>query len=237
MSAHAILFSLDVLTKTKTERETLELNVPLPTETLCPLLLQKMNMFEVQKVGQTIVVVFNALVDQMIYNDFRPPNLAAVVERALRTVLKREPLYDEVNELIALVTSNIELKVPMINRAYIRALYNSGHILGVVANMPIPGNLLMDILAKSELKGFFETIITSNDMGAFKPSQDLYRYAIESMHCQPKDVVIVGSNLERDIEPLHDIHSRKVFLTKRAKVKLPKAVQHIASLSELRAIL
>jgi FMN phosphatase YigB (HAD superfamily) len=234
----AIIFSLDVLTKAKTECEMLDTDIPLADNKTCPLLLERLNPYEIKKIADTTVLVYNACVEQAIHRDFRPPNLGSIIERALKTHLNREADYEEVNELIALISSTLNVKISKLHRAYVRALYNSGHLLGIVANLPIPANFLMEMLVKSELGGYFETIITSNDMGMLKPSQDIYKTAIASMNCDEKEVMIIGTNLDRDIKPLYDVLSQKILLTKRAKVrKLPMHILKIASLNDLRTLL
>jgi FMN phosphatase YigB (HAD superfamily) len=235
----AVLFSLDVLTKQKAERESLDVHLELPLSTSCLILSRSLKPEEILAVAERVVLIYNAIVEQALNGDSRPPNLNTLVEKALKAALKREPYFEETQEVIGLLAEEIykRMSISAEYKRIIDLLYKTGHMLGIVANLPIPASFLMDFLIKSGLRGYFETIITSNDMGVFKPSQDMFKYAIMSMGIKEKDVVIIGSNYNRDIQPLHDIVATKVFLTKRTKTKsLPTHIRKIHALEELKSI-
>jgi len=235
----AVLFSLDVLTKHKSERESLDIRLELPLSTTCPILSRSLKQEEILMVAERVVLIYNALVEQAINGDSRPPNLNILVEKALKPILQREPHFEESQEIIGLIAAEVHKRMSISDeyKRIIELLYSTGHMLGIVANLPIPASFLMEFLIKSGLRGYFETIITSNDIGVFKPSQDMFKYAITSMGINEREVVIIGSNYDRDIQPLHDLVSIKVFLTKRTKTKpLPTHIRKIHALEELRNI-
>lgn len=235
----AVLFSLDVLTKAKAERESLDVHLELPLSTTCTILSHSLKQEEILTVAKRVVLIYNALVEQALNGDSRPPNLNTLVEKALKPMLKREPHFEETQEVIGLIATEVHKRMSISDdyKHIIDLLYSTGHMLGIVANLPIPASFLMDFLIKSGLRGYFETIITSNDMGVFKPSQDMFKYAITSMGINERDVVIIGSNYDRDIQPLHDIVATKVFLTKRTKTKsLPTHIRKIHALDELKSL-
>lgn len=233
----AVLFSLDVLTKHKAERESLDVRLELPLSTNCMILSRSLKQEEILAVAERVVLIYNAIVEQALNGDSRPPNLNTLVEKALKAALKREPHFEETQEVIGLIATEVHKRITISEeyKRIIELLYSTGHMLGIVANLPIPASFLMDFLIKSGLRGYFETIITSNDMGVFKPSQDMFKYAINSMGINERDVVIIGANYDRDIQPLHDLVSTKVFLTKRAKTKtLPTHIRKIHALKDLK---
>ncbi|MFN3344751.1 MAG: HAD family hydrolase [Chloroherpetonaceae bacterium] len=233
----AVLFSLDVLTKHKAERESLDVHLTLPLSATCTILSRSLKQEEILAVAERVVLIYNAIVEQALNGDSRPPNLNTLVEKALKHMLKREPYFEEIQEVIGLIASEVYKKMSISDeyKHIIELLYTTGHMLGIVANLPIPASFLMDFFIKSGLRGYFETIITSNDMGVFKPSQDMFRHAINSMGIRERDVVIIGTNYDRDIQPLHDIVSTKIFLTKRTKTKsLPTHIRKIRALAELK---
>lgn len=235
----AVLFSLDVLTKRKAERESLDVHLELPLSTTCSILSCSLKQEEILVVAERVILIYNALVEQALNRDSRPPNLNTLVEKALKSTLKREPYFEETQEVIGLIATEVYKKMSISDeyKRIIDLLYSTGHMLGIVANLPIPASFLMDFLIKSGLRGYFETIITSNDMGVFKPSQDMFKYAINSMGINERNVVIIGSNYDRDIQPLHDVVATKVFLTKRTKTKsLPTHIRKIHALAELKNI-
>lgn len=235
----AILFSLDVLTKQKAERESLDVSLEMPSSSSCPILSRSLKQEEILAVAERVVLIYNAIVEQALNGDSRPPNLNMLVERALKPMLKREPYFEETQEVIGLIASEVykQMSISEKYKKVIELLYATGHMMGIVANLPIPASFLMEFLVKSGLRGYFETIITSNDMGVFKPSQDMFKYAISSMGINERNVVIIGSNYDRDILPLHDIVATKVFISKRAKTRqLPTHIKKIQALEELRNI-
>ncbi len=235
----AVLFSLDVLTTRKAERESLNVRLTLPLKTPCPILSQTLKPEEILTMAERVILIYNAIVEQALHGDARPPNLNMLVEKALMHVLKREPYLEETQEIIGLIAEEVykPLSISPEYKRIVQLLYSTGHMLGIVANLPIPASFLMDFFTKSGLLGYFETIITSNDVGIFKPSQDMFRFAINSMGIKEKDVVIISSNYDRDIQPLHDLVATKVFLTKRTKTKLlPTHIRKIRALEELRNI-
>jgi FMN phosphatase YigB (HAD superfamily) len=235
----AILFSLDVLTKQKAESESLDVILETPTSITCPILSRSLQPEMIFMVTERIVLIYNAIVEQALNGDCRPPNMNSLVEKALKPLLKRDPFLEEAQEIIGLIATGVagHLEITEKTKTLLQLLYNTGHMLGIVANMPIPASFLMDFLIRSGLRGYFETIVTSNDMGVFKPSQDMFKFAINSMGINEKDVVIIGTNFDRDIQPLYDIISIKVFISKRPKTRpLPTHIKKIASLEELRSI-
>ncbi|MCS6990122.1 MAG: HAD hydrolase-like protein [Chloroherpetonaceae bacterium] len=233
----AVLFSLDVLTNQKSERESLDISLSLPPSTSCPILSRALKQEEILAVAERVVLIYNAIVEQALNGDSRPPNMNMLVERALKPMLKREPYFEETQEVIGLIAEEVykNMSISEKYKKIIELLYATGHMLGIVANLPIPASFLMDFLIKSGLRGYFETIITSNDMGIFKPSQEIFKHAINSMGINERNVVIIGSNYDRDIQPLHDIVATKVFISKRAKTRqLPTHIKKIQAIEEIR---
>ncbi|KER10142.1 MAG: hypothetical protein HY22_07750 [[Candidatus Thermochlorobacteriaceae] bacterium GBChlB] len=230
----AIIFSLDALTKSKTECEdTRELFIDLSASQF-PYLHKHLSMSEIQKLVETSLIVFNACVEQTVIRNNQSPSFSVIAERALSTALKR-PAYDvEVAEVAHVLSRMLDITISRRHTACLIALQRSGYMLGLVANSPLSASNLADDLENVGIVKRFETIITSSDSGVFKPNENIFRLAIESMSCDERDVIIVGSNLERDIAPVEHFKSAKVFINNyKKRQRMPKGVLRISSLEEL----
>ncbi len=57
------------------------------------------------------------------------------------------------------------------------------------------------------------------------------------MQCEPSNVIVVGSNLERDLLPISETACKKVYINNhRKRQKLPKGFYRVSSLEELPAL-
>jgi FMN phosphatase YigB (HAD superfamily) len=230
----AIIFNLDVLTKSKTECEdTRELFIDLSASQF-PALHKHLSLSEIQKLVETSLIVFNACVEQTIIRNHQSPSFAVIAERALSAALKRSASIEEITEVAHVLSRMLDISFSRRYTACLIALQRSGYMLGLVANSPLPAYSLADDLEDIGIVKRFETIITSSDSGVFKPNESIFRMAIESMYCDERDVIIVGSNLERDIAPVEHFKSAKVFINNyKKRQRMPKNVLRISSLEEL----
>jgi len=68
--------------------------------------------------------------------------------------------------------------------------------IGVVSNFY--GNLEV-LLAEAGLSAALDTVVESARVGVEKPDPAIYRLAAERLELQPREVVMVGDNFERDV--------------------------------------
>ncbi|MBC8042176.1 MAG: HAD family hydrolase [Rhizobacter sp.] len=234
----AILFSLDALTKAKSERDRVDERIPELSVTQFPKLLHRLSLTDIQHLLQSIIIAFNACIDQSIRYQFTSPSLTEIIERALKITLRREAKPEEVSEVLQCFSddSPIEFSKRMI--MYLDILQRSGYIMGIVANLPLPLTAVMERFESASIMKYFWTIVLSSDYGVLKPSDTLFKSAIESLQCQEHEVIIVGSNLERDLLPLQNMASQKIYFNSRKKLEAPpEGVIAVSSLDELRTIL
>ncbi|MFN3386791.1 MAG: HAD family hydrolase [Candidatus Thermochlorobacter sp.] len=233
-SAQAILFSLDVLTKQKTEcEETNELYMDISALQF-PHLHQHLALHDIQKIAESSLIVFNACVEQTMLRELQAPNFAFVVSRAITQALQREPSIDEISEIMMVLRRMTNLSISRRLSACLIALQCSGYMLGILANTPLSAFILADALDDLGLVRRFETIITSSDAGYFKPNPKVFELAIESLRCEPENVIVVGSDLERDLLPIEHLSIKKVYINNhRKRQKLPKGFYRISTLEEL----
>lgn len=234
----AIIFSLDTLTKANVEKIQLENHIMDSQHPDFPHLSTHLKPHEIEILFQHIVHIYNACIELTKYQGFPQPNLLGICEKAINQALGRVALPQEISEVVQAFADSFKLEFSKRTQAYIHALYRSGYLLGIVANLPYPLVSISDQLERVGLLRYFESIILSSDSGLQKPSDKIYKMTIESLECTDHEVIIVGSNLERDLLPLHRIHSKKLYFNNRRKLsKHIKGIKAIASLDELRNII
>lgn len=78
-------------------------------------------------------------------------------------------------------------------------IQSRGMKLGLVSNVPLPGELYAGVLDRYGLEAPFDTLCFSYDQGSRKPSPALLRLAMTEVGSQPAATVMVGDRRERDI--------------------------------------
>lgn len=111
-----------------------------------------------------------------------------------------------------------------------------GMKLGLVSNVPLPGNLYTEVLDRYGLGNPFDYLGFSYDQGSRKPSPALLRLAMTAVGSQPTSTVMVGDRRERDIAAGHFAGARTVWI-RSADNGGPAADATIDSLSELPDLL
>jgi putative hydrolase of the HAD superfamily len=94
-------------------------------------------------------------------------------------------------------------------------------------------------MSGSNLTSYFEEIITSECCGYKKPDKRIFEHALERAKVRSEECLMIGDNLECDIEGAREAGIDQVFFNpEKTKSKLaPKPTYHIHCLSELRAML
>ncbi|WP_018479549.1 YjjG family noncanonical pyrimidine nucleotidase [Pontibacter roseus] len=94
-------------------------------------------------------------------------------------------------------------------------------------------------MSGSNLTNYFKEVITSECCGYKKPDKRIFEHALERTKVRPNDCLMIGDNLECDIEGAREAGIDQVFFNpEKTKSRLnPKPTYHIHCLSELQAIL
>lgn len=202
-----------------------------------PHLHKHLALYDIQKIAESSLIVFNACVEQTMMRDLRAPNLAVIVGRAIAQALHREATIEEITEVMMVARRMMNFSLSRRFAACLIALQKSGYMLGIVANSPLSAFILADAFEDMGIVRRFETIITSSDAGYFKPSPKIFQLAIESMRCAEEDVIVVGSNLERDLLPVEQMAVKKVYINNyRKRQRLPKGFYRLSALEELPSL-
>ncbi len=114
-NSQAILFSLDVLTRQKTEcEETRKLYMDISALQF-PHLHQHLALHEIQKIAESTLIVFNACVEQTLMRGLQAPSLSMIASRAISQVLNRDATIDEISEIMMVASRMIN---PSISRRF-----------------------------------------------------------------------------------------------------------------------
>jgi FMN phosphatase YigB (HAD superfamily) len=81
------------------------------------------------------------------------------------------------------------------------ALKQHGFLLGVVTNRQYGGPLFIEDMRNFGLLDYFEepSIAISADLNVRKPHPAIFQYALDALHVQPEETVMVGDSLGADI--------------------------------------
>lgn len=108
--------------------------------------------------------------------------------------------------------------------------------LGVVSNVPLPGELYMDVLRREGLDRHFDHCVFSYDAGTRKPSPAMLRQAMAAIEAEPVETVMVGDRRDRDIAAGRFAGSRTVWI-RSDDGGGPEPTLTIDGLAELPALL
>ena len=121
----------------------------------------------------------------------------------------------------------------------LRALRGSSLRLGVISNRMYGGARLRDDLASFGIGDFFNTIVTSADIGQMKPHASLFQQALKELDLTPGAVAMVGDDLCCDIRGALDAGLQAVWVRRppeRSDLP-PDGVPTITGMDELPAVI
>lgn len=81
-------------------------------------------------------------------------------------------------------------------REVLSKLHNHSKI-GLLSNND---NLMEPIIDKLGLRGYFDAIILSHQVGVLKPDDEIYLRCVDRLNVKINDVVMIGDDLEKDVE-------------------------------------
>jgi putative hydrolase of the HAD superfamily len=111
------------------------------------------------------------------------------------------------------------------------------HALALVTNGA--SCLQREKLAASGLGDRFDAIVVSGDLGAGKPDPAMFAHALQALGAEPRDAVMVGDNLEKDIDGALAAGLDAVWINRDGKERPAGRpdLREIAGLDELPAAL
>ena len=113
---------------------------------------------------------------------------------------------------------------------YLRPKYN----LHLITNGP--EKIQHQKLEVTRLKPYFKTITTSEKAGVKKPYPQIFEYALNLAQTQPQQGIMIGDNLEADIEGAINAGMQAVFFNEK-NIDNPNKFVEISQLIQLKNIL
>ncbi len=88
-------------------------------------------------------------------------------------------------------------------------------------------------LIRSGIKKYFDKVITSESVGVKKPNPKIFDYALQSANALPEHSIMIGDNLEADVQGALNMNMKAIFCNFEKQV-IPKDITGIHSLYELK---
>ena len=94
--------------------------------------------------------------------------------------------------------------------------YDRGIELGVLSNFD---SRLYPVLEALNLDQFFTTITISTEVGAAKPSPEIFQIALNKHHCSPEDAWHIGDSFKADYEGAKAVGIRGILVNREDLLK------------------
>ena len=120
--------------------------------------------------------------------------------------------------------------------AALHELSAAGYRLGLVSNVPLPGELYLGVLRRHGIASVFGVTVFSYDVHSRKPSPALLRQAMAVLASRPESTVMVGDRRERDVAAGRSAGIATVWI-RSADSPGPRADAELESLAGLPGLL
>lgn len=121
------------------------------------------------------------------------------------------------------------------NTMYVlNALNERNYIQSIVSNTIIPVRYYANELTKLGINEYFYSIVTSSDVGFFKPHKHIFLYVIESVGLKPSDITYIADDLETDVPGALALGMNTILVNRyTTKPNAPEGVKVVYSLKEI----
>ncbi len=89
-----------------------------------------------------------------------------------------------------------------------------GYRIGVISNSRLYDEVMINCFKKVELDKFIDIFTFSYYLKICKPKKQLFEIAIDRMKVNPKDAIMVGDNLQNDIDPAQRLGLTGIWFNK-----------------------
>ena len=113
-------------------------------------------------------------------------------------------------------------------------LKDEGYKLGVITSGPAYQRLKLELTG---LSGYFDVIVTREDVKAIKPEPKIFLHALETLGVQPGEALMVGDSLSQDVYGAKNVGMTAVWINRDGEPGYYMADYEIRTLHELRKIL
>ncbi|ASJ06654.1 HAD family hydrolase [Thermococcus pacificus] len=113
-------------------------------------------------------------------------------------------------------------------------LKGEGYKLGVITSGPAYQRLKLELTG---LSGYFDVIVTRDDVKAIKPEPKIFLHALENAGVEPEEALMVGDSLSQDVYGAKNVGMTAVWINRDGEPGYHMADYEIRTLHELRKIL
>ncbi len=92
-------------------------------------------------------------------------------------------------------------------------------------------------MSKSGILDYFNEIITSESVGVKKPNPRVFEFAIQKANTQPEVSLMIGDNLEADIQGALNVGMKVIHFNSENLVDIPQNIISVANLLEIKQYL
>jgi len=123
-------------------------------------------------------------------------------------------LHTAVSDLYAITQQNWFVE-PDAHQS-LQSLQNAGYRLGIISNASDDDNV-QALVDKTNLRPYFEYILSSAACGVRKPARRIFRLALDHFGFPPEQTMMVGDTLDADIHGANLERMYSVWINRRAK--------------------
>jgi putative hydrolase of the HAD superfamily len=92
-------------------------------------------------------------------------------------------------------------------------------------------------LRESQMKKYFDKVITSEEAGIKKPEKGIFDYAFKKTGASPEESIMIGDDFEVDIIGAKNVGMAQIFFDPKKLMSKPDCDFHIECLKEIEGIL
>lgn len=165
----------------------------------------------------------------------------------LAEIMGRKDTYDWHDWNFFFRLFNVDLRFEELLRAYphklevfpdtrgtLEWLRESGYRLGVITSGPEYQRLKLRVAG---LDGYFDVIVTRDDVNAIKPEPKIFLEALARVGVEPEEAIMVGDSLSQDVMGAKNVGMRAVWVNRSGEEDYHFADYEVRTLTELMRIL
>ncbi len=118
-------------------------------------------------------------------------------------------------------------------KEFLKNRAEEGIKLGIITNMS--AEIQLRKLHALQIDGFFEIMVTSEEVGKEKPHPHIFLHALNRLKVPPQKTIMVGDSYNADIEPASFLEMRPILFDPRQSHKGPKCTK-VSSFEELEKL-
>ncbi len=189
--------------------------------------------------GREVFEILSEIFHQMVADGKKPGNYDNF--SSVLTYLKRHPKSAQLpaDEIAILEEVFSEHEAGTIPEAYVsvlRQLYKT-HRLGIVSDIWSHSERFCQELDRAGIRGLFEAIVFSSDIGIIKPCRQIFQKALDTFGVDVSRVVYIGDSLRRDVAGAKSLGMAAVWIQQDQVSKKYLSVKPDLTISDLQDVL